>query len=148
MVLVDNTSSEAVASAYPAFLAKGIHVVTPNKKGFSSDIKLWKDIYAASANGGNKKGGFVFHEASCGAGLPVLSTLKDLIETGDVVKKIEGIFSGTMSFLFNSFAPLNGDNGGKGFTACVKEARDLGYTVGPCLISSGCVASGRSFMLS
>lgn len=63
-----------------------------------------------------------------GAGLPVLSTLKELIETGDEIKRIEGVFSGTMSFLFNSFAPLSGDNGGKGFAECVKEARDLGYT--------------------
>jgi homoserine dehydrogenase len=129
VILVDNTSDETVAAAYPAFLAKGIHIVTPNKKGFSGNIAHWKDIYAASANGGNKNGGYVFHEATVGAGLPVLSTLKELVETGDKVKKIEGIFSGTMSFLFNSFAPLSGNNGGKGFTECVKEARDLGYTV-------------------
>jgi len=75
-----------------------------------------------------RNGGFVFHEATVGAGLPVLSTLKELVETGDKIKKIEGVFSGTMSFLFNSFAPLSGDNGGKGFAKCVKEARDLGYT--------------------
>lgn len=129
VILVDNTSDESLASSYPAFLSKGIHVVTPNKKGFSSNISLWKSIYAASANGGNTQGGYVFHEATVGAGLPVLSTLKELVETGDKVKKIEGIFSGTMSFLFNSFAPLSGNNGGKGFAACVKEARDLGYTV-------------------
>lgn len=129
VILVDNTSDESIAAAYPAFLRKGIHIVTPNKKGFSGNIAHWKDIYAASRNGGNKEGGYVFHEATVGAGLPVLSTLKELVETGDKVKKIEGIFSGTMSFLFNSFAPLGGDNGGKGFTECVKEARDLGYTV-------------------
>lgn len=106
--------------------------MTPNKKGFSSDIALWNSIYAASANSGSKDGaGYVFHEATVGAGLPVLSTLKELIETGDEVRKIEGVFSGTMSFLFNSFAPLGGDNGGKGFAECVKEARDLGYTVSP-----------------
>ncbi|KAI5788414.1 homoserine dehydrogenase-domain-containing protein [Geopyxis carbonaria] len=128
VILVDNTSDESLASSYPAFLSKGIHIVTPNKKGFSSNISLWKDIYAASTNGGNAKAGYIFHEATVGAGLPVLSTLKELVETGDKVKKIEGIFSGTMSFLFNSFAPLSGNNGGKGFAACVKEARDLGYT--------------------
>jgi len=58
----------------------------------------------------------------------VLSTLKELVETGDRVRRIEGIFSGTMSFLFNSFAPLDGDNGGKGFAACVRQAQQLGYT--------------------
>lgn len=70
----------------------------------------------------------MFHEASVGAGLPVLSTLKELVETGDKIKKIEGVFSGTMSFLFNSFAPLSGNNGGKGFAECVVQARELGYT--------------------
>jgi homoserine dehydrogenase len=129
VILVDNTSDESLASAYPQFLSKGIHIVTPNKKGFSSNIALWDEIYAAAANGGNPAGGYVFHEATVGAGLPVLSTLKELVETGDRIKKIEGIFSGTMSFLFNSFAPLDGNNGGKGFATCVKEAKELGYTV-------------------
>jgi len=128
VILVDNTSDESLATSYPLFLSNGIHIVTPNKKGFSSNISLWKDIYSAAANGGNPKGGYVFHEATVGAGLPVLSTLKELVETGDRIKKIEGIFSGTMSFLFNSFAPLDGNNGGKGFAACVKEAQQLGYT--------------------
>ena len=137
-ILVDNTSDEAVAAAYPLFLAQGVHVVTPNKKGFSGSLQLWTDIYAAAANGsgGGSGGGYVFHEASVGAGLPVLSTLKELVETGDRVRRIEGIFSGTMSFLFNSFAPLDGDNGGKGFAACVRQAQQLGYTV--CLPQPTC----------
>ena len=128
VVLVDNTSDENLASQYPFLLSAGIHIVTPNKKGFSSGLAQWKAIYAAARNGGNPQGGYIFHEASVGAGLPVLSTLKELVETGDKIKKIEGIFSGTMSFLFNSFAPLDGNNGGKGFAECVKEAQQLGYT--------------------
>ncbi|TGZ84969.1 hypothetical protein EX30DRAFT_337404 [Ascodesmis nigricans] len=130
VILVDNTSDEAIASSYPQFLSAGIHIVTPNKKGFSSSIDLWNGIYSAAKNGDNAngKGGFVFHEASVGAGLPVLSTLKELVETGDKIRKIEGVFSGTMSFLFNSFAPLSGDNGGKGFAECVVQAKELGYT--------------------
>lgn len=128
VILVDNTSSPTLATSYPIFLSRGISIVTPNKKGFSDTIGLWDAIYAASANNGKPNAGYVFHEATVGAGLPVLSTLKELIETGDEIKRIEGVFSGTMSFLFNSFAPLSGDNGGKGFAACVKEARDLGYT--------------------
>ena len=68
----------------------------------------------------------VYHESSVGAGLPVISTLNDLVETGDEVHKIEGVFSGTMSFLFNSFAPLGG--GGGKFSEEVIKAKDLGYT--------------------
>ncbi|KAH7359121.1 homoserine dehydrogenase-domain-containing protein [Plectosphaerella cucumerina] len=122
VVLVDNTSSQDVADQYPAFLSKGISIVTPNKKAFSGSYKLWQDIFAAA----DASGASVFHESSVGAGLPVISTLNDLVNTGDKVTKIEGVFSGTMSFLFNSFAPLSGA-GGK-WSAEVKQAKELGYT--------------------
>lgn len=125
VILVDNTSSLDIAQQYPAFLRKGISIVTPNKKGFSDNYDLWEDMFAAASNGtGN--GGYVFHESTVGAGLPVLSTLKELIDTGDEITKIEGVFSGTMSFLFNSFMPVGG--GGGSFAAEVKKAKDLGYT--------------------
>lgn len=121
-VLIDNTSSQDVADAYPEVLSKGISIVTPNKKAFSGSYKLWQDIFSASA----KSGALVYHESSVGAGLPVISTIKDLVATGDTVTKIEGVFSGTMSFLFNSFAPTQG-SGGK-WSAEVTKAKELGYT--------------------
>ncbi|KAI1380344.1 homoserine dehydrogenase-domain-containing protein [Hypoxylon crocopeplum] len=122
VVLVDNTSSQDVADTYPLFLSRGISIVTPNKKAFSGSYKLWEDIFTAAATSGAK----VYHESSVGAGLPVISTLKDLVETGDEVTKIEGVFSGTMSFLFNSFAPVEGTGGQ--WSAEVKKAKELGYT--------------------
>jgi len=125
VVLVDNTSNQSLADAYPLFLKKGINIVTPNKKAFSGSYELWKDIFGAAANGSGA-GGYVFHESSVGAGLPVICTLKELVDTGDEVKKIEGVFSGTMSFLFNSFMPVGG--GGGSFSAEVKKAKELGYT--------------------
>lgn len=125
VILVDNTSSLAVAQAYPMFLQKGISIITPNKKGFSDSYELWADMFAAAGNG-TGAGGYVFHESTVGAGLPVISTLKELVETGDQVTKIEGVFSGTMSFLFNSFMPTSG--GGGKFSAEVKKAKELGYT--------------------
>ncbi|KAK8045236.1 Homoserine dehydrogenase [Apiospora rasikravindrae] len=122
VVLVDNTSSQDVANAYPVFLSRGISIVTPNKKAFSGSYTLWQDIFTAATTSGAR----VYHESSVGAGLPVISTLKDLVDTGDEVTKIEGVFSGTMSFLFNSFAPLEG-SGGK-WSEEVKKAKELGYT--------------------
>ncbi|OTA92846.1 hypothetical protein M434DRAFT_396114 [Hypoxylon sp. CO27-5] len=122
VILVDNTSSQDVADSYPLFLSRGISIVTPNKKAFSGSYKLWQDIFTAAATSGAK----VYHESSVGAGLPVISTLKDLVETGDEVTKIEGVFSGTMSFLFNSFAPVEGSGGQ--WSAEVKKAKELGYT--------------------
>ena len=125
---MDNTSNEGLASLYPTFLKNGIHIATPNKKGFSSDITLWNSIFAAARGPNNPTGGYVFHEATVGAGLPLLSTLKELIDTGDKVKKIEGVFSGTMSFLFNTFAPVGAISDLK-FSQVVSMARDMGYTV-------------------
>lgn len=121
-VLVDNTSSQEVAESYPLFLSCGVSIVTPNKKAFSGSYTLWQDIFASAAASGAK----VYHESSCGAGLPVISTLNDLVDTGDSVTRIEGVFSGTMSFLFNSFAPTEGSGGQ--WSAEVKKAKELGYT--------------------
>ena len=123
-ILVDNTSDPALASSYPVFLRKGISVVTPNKKGFSSDLALWKEIFAAAA----QSSALVYHESTVGAGLPVISSLKDLVATGDQVTRIEGVFSGTLSFLFNTFAPASGAGGGKKWSEVVSQAKDLGYT--------------------
>ena len=100
--------------------------MTPNKKAFGGSWSLWQDVFAAAHSSSNPSGGFVYHESSVGAGLPVISTLKDLVETGDDVTRIEGSVSGTLSFLFNSFAPVSG-NGGK-WSAEVKKAKELGYT--------------------
>jgi len=66
------------------------------------------------------------HEGTVGAGLPVLNTLSDLLLTGDQVVRIEGILSGTLSYLFNTFSTP----GSKAkFSDLVKDARAKGYTV-------------------
>jgi homoserine dehydrogenase len=125
-ILVDNTSNQEIAESYPSFLKHGISIVTPNKKAFSDTLGLWRDIFTVAYSPQNPSGGLIYHESSVGAGLPVISTLRDLVETGDEVVKIEGVFSGTMSFLFNSFAPVEGQ-GGK-WSAEVRKAQELGFT--------------------
>ncbi|KAL9112189.1 MAG: hypothetical protein Q9227_003566 [Pyrenula ochraceoflavens] len=122
-VLVDNTSSPDIAKEYPAFLGRGISIVTPNKKAFSGSLALWEDIMTVTNSGR----AMVYHESSVGAGLPVISTLKDLVATGDKVVKVEGVFSGTMSFLFNTFAPTTGPSNGK-WSKIVADAKNAGYT--------------------
>lgn len=81
VALVDNTSSDNVASLYPAWLGKGINVVTPNKKAYSGDLGLYERILTASKATGAR----YLNEATVGAGLPVISTLKELVTTGDKV---------------------------------------------------------------
>jgi homoserine dehydrogenase len=122
VIMVDNTSSGAIAESYPSFLRRGISIVTPNKKAFSGSYQLWQDIFSAAKSGGS----LVYHESSVGAGMPIISTMKDFVQTGDEVTKIEGVFSGTMSYLFNSFAPLNGT--GSKWSDNVKKAKELGFT--------------------
>lgn len=80
-VVVDNTSSELVAAFYPEFLKAGIHVITPNKKAWSGELSLWQKIELATKEGDSK----VLGEATVGAGLPIVGTLKDLVGTGDKV---------------------------------------------------------------
>jgi homoserine dehydrogenase len=121
-VFIDNTSSQDVADAYPALLSAGISVVTPNKKAFSGSAQLFSSIWAAAAAGG----AHVRHESSVGAGLPIISTLNDLIATGDEVERIVGVFSGTMSFLLNAFSPVAGAGGR--WSDAVRRAKALGYT--------------------
>lgn len=104
--------------------------MTPNKKAFSGGLGLWRDIRDSSfqlSSDTHRTRGLVYHESSVGAGLPIISTLKDLVETGDRVRRIEGVFSGTMSFLFNSFAPVSGGNGGR-WSEEVRRAKEKGFT--------------------
>jgi len=122
VALVDNTSSDDIAGMYPVWLKAGINVVTPNKKAFSGDAELFAKILSASQESGAK----FFNEATVGAGLPVIAPLKDLVATGDKIIKIEGVFSGTMSYIFNNYSTGNPD--GPAFSSVVAVAREKGYT--------------------
>ncbi|KAJ3333328.1 Homoserine dehydrogenase [Blyttiomyces sp. JEL0837] len=126
-VMVDCTSSDSVAALYPSWLKLGLHVVTPNKKGFSGPLALYDEIKKLSLPSAGVRSPLAFHESTVGAGLPILSTLNDLVNTGDEIVKIEGIFSGTLSYIFNNFS-APGLQGGKGFSEIVKEAKAQGYT--------------------
>ena len=95
-VIIDATASEEVSDYYSQWLAKGVNVVTPNKKAGSGDLKRWKACLDAMQQTGAQWG----DETTVGAGLPILNVLRtDLLATGDKVKTIEGIFSGTLSYL-------------------------------------------------
>lgn len=117
-VLIDCTASEAVARRYADWLARGIHVVTPNKKASSLELAYTRSLQAARRAGGTH----YLYETTVGAGLPVIQTLRDLRQTGDEVREIEGILSGSLAYLFNRH------DGSRPFSAILAEARELGYT--------------------
>ncbi|MEO6184659.1 MAG: bifunctional aspartate kinase/homoserine dehydrogenase I, partial [Steroidobacteraceae bacterium] len=117
-VIIDCSADEAVARYYRDWLAQGIHIVTPNKKANSADMTFYDSLREARRTGGSH----YLYEGTVGAGLPVIQTLRDLRETGDVVDSIEGIFSGTLAYLFNVY------DGTVPFSAIVREAKTRGYT--------------------
>ena len=117
-VLVDCTASQAVADRYADWLKRGIHVITPNKRAHSGPFEYYQELKRLS--GGS--GAHFLYEATVGAGLPVIQTVKDLVETGDDIRSISGIFSGTLAYLFNLF------DGTRPFSEIVREAKAKGYT--------------------
>src|SRR5882757_8458580 len=117
-VLIDCTASADVAALYRAWLARGVHVVTPNKKANSGPLPYYQALQDARRAAGTH----YLYEATVGAGLPVIQTLRDLRETGDDITRIEGIFSGTLAYLFNVF------DGSETFSSIVRAARLKGYT--------------------
>lgn len=117
-IIVDCSASGDVAAQYPAWLAAGIHVVTPNKRASSGDLGLFDAIAAAR----RLSGAHYLYEATVGAGLPVVQTLRELCETGDEVRRVEGILSGTLSYLFNVW------DGRQPFSTVLLDARQQGFT--------------------
>ena len=117
-VLIDCTADAAVASRYAGWLGAGLHVVTPNKRAGSADIADFRRMQQARREAGSH----YLYEATVGAGLPIIMTLRDLRETGDRIRMIEGILSGTLAYLFNVF------DGSTPFSAVVAEAKARGLT--------------------
>src|SRR5712692_4785038 len=116
--LVDCTVGPTIVDAYPAFIEANLHIITPNKW---ANALPWRRYAALMDLLERRKRHFLF-EANVGAGLPVVSTLRDLIASGDEIVRIEGILSGTLSYLFNTF------DGSVPFSALVRDAHRMGFT--------------------
>lgn len=117
-LIVDCTASAEVAKHYRDWLAAGVHVVTPNKKANSGPLADYRELQEVR----RRSGSHYLYETTVGAGLPIIQTLRDLRETGDEINSIEGIFSGTLAYLFNVY------DGSKPFSAIVRDAKQKGYT--------------------
>lgn len=117
-ILVDNTASEAPISHYKSVFEHGISVATCNKKGNSAAYTQ----YETYKNVALKYGVNFYYETNVGAGLPIIRVLRDLMMSGDKVKKIEAILSGSISYIFNHFKAE------KSFAKVVAEAQQLGFT--------------------
>ena len=116
-IFVDNTAEAAVAATYEKMLDSSISVVTPNKVACSGKFSDYQKLKSVAHRRGVR---FLF-ETNVGAGLPVLSTLKDLIDSGDEVTRIQGMLSGSLCYIFDALMD------GKKFSQAVKEAVELGF---------------------
>jgi aspartokinase/homoserine dehydrogenase 1 len=116
--IIDCTASDAVAGHYRGWLRAGIHVVTPNKKAFSGPQKYYEEIKESASVGS----AHYFYETTVGAALPIIRTMRDLIDTGDRIHSVQGILSGTLAYLFNVF------DGSVPFSQIVSAARESGFT--------------------
>ena len=118
LVVVDATPSAAVAARHAEWLRAGFAVVTPNKEATGRSPAAWGEAHRASRQGEAP----YLYEASVGAGLGLVGRLRDLVRTGDRVHEIEGVLSGTLSFVMNRM------RAGAAFSEAVEAARDAGLT--------------------
>ncbi|HEU5130881.1 MAG TPA: ACT domain-containing protein, partial [Pyrinomonadaceae bacterium] len=117
-VLIDATASGELTTHYESWLAKGINIITPNKKSNAGPFPAYRSLRETARR--NQR--YFLYETNVGAGLPIIQTLRGLVETGDEVIKIEGVLSGTLSYIFNSL------DGSRTFSEVVREAHSLGLT--------------------
>ena len=117
-VLIDATASAEIPEHYEGWLARGINVITPNKKSNTAPFTSYRSLRETA----RKYQRYFLYETNVGAGLPIVHTLRNLVETGDEIIKIEGVLSGTLSYIFNSL------DGTRAFSEIVREAHALGYT--------------------
>ena len=117
-VLIDATASAELTEHYESWLAKGINIITPNKKSNAGPLSAYRSLRETA----RQHQRYFLYETNVGAGLPIIQTLRGLVETGDQIIKIEGVLSGTLSYIFNSL------DGGNTFSEVVHEAHSLGLT--------------------
>lgn len=116
-IFVDATGSAEVATVYERLFREGIHVVTTNKIPNAQSQASLHRLQTLAAEHGVQ----YCYETTVGAGLPIVQTIKDLVETGDRVRTIRGAVSGTLTFLFRAL------RAGASFSTVVRSAVDRGY---------------------
>ncbi|MDE0471018.1 MAG: bifunctional aspartate kinase/homoserine dehydrogenase I [Ekhidna sp.] len=117
-IFIDITASSEISGLYTHILKESISVVSPNKIAATGSYEEYLNLKHTARK---FKSQFLIETNVC-AGLPILSTLNDLVRSGDHVIKLEAVLSGTLNFLFNEY------NGSKPFVSVIKKAKELGYT--------------------
>lgn len=117
-ICLDCTASKAIALRYNDILASGVSLVTPNKIANTESLDYYSSLRSIALEHRVK----YRYESTVGAGLPVISTLQTMLETGDKIQRIEAILSGTLSYIFNTFSLE------RSFSGTVRFAKEQGFT--------------------
>jgi aspartokinase/homoserine dehydrogenase 1 len=117
-VFVDCTASPEVPKLYARALRESIAVVTPNKRGNTGSVAFYDELRRAVRESGSP----YLYETTAGAGLPVISTLHDLLVSGDRIVRIEAMLSGTIGYVLSNY------DGSSSFASLLRKAKELGYT--------------------
>src|SRR5690606_22638944 len=96
LIVIDATASDEVAHRYRERLEPSIAIGTPNKRANTLGYAFYERLQRAARTHQVP----YFYETTVGAGLPVISTLRDLLRSGDRIRRIEGVFSGTLAYIF------------------------------------------------
>ena len=116
-IFVDCTASPEPVRHYERLLQAGVAVVTANKVGFAGSLESYRRLGDAEAEGAR-----YYHETTVGAALPVLGTLRDLVDTGDEIHSLEGVLSGSLGYVCDRLLD------GVPFSEAVRDAQERGYT--------------------
>ncbi len=119
LIAVDNSASAAMTENYIPLIESGFNLVSSNKIGNTMSLQFYNDLRVALIQ--NRKQ--YLYETNVGAGLPLIDTIKLMHASGENITRIKGVFSGTLSYLFNNFSAKE-----ENFSDILKAAADQGFT--------------------
>lgn len=119
LILVDNSSSSSLVDYYPTFIENGFHLVSSNKIGNTRELKFYQNIRELLCQHQKE----YLYETNVGAGLPLIDTIKLLHVSGENISRIKGVFSGSLSYIFNHYS-----NGKMPFGEVLERAIQNGFT--------------------
>ena len=117
-LFIDNTASDLIPNTYREYLKNGVGIITCNKIANSDVFSSYEDLKSLSRDNNSP----FLYETNVGAAVPIISTLNNLINSGDKIIKIEAVLSGTLNYIFNNFQENDT------FHEIVSNAVGLGYT--------------------
>jgi aspartokinase/homoserine dehydrogenase 1 len=117
-IVIDCTGGEQAVRQYLALLGSSVSIITSSKVANTQSYEFYRELRSTAA----RHGAQFRYSTNVGAALPIIDSIKNIVQNGDTIERIEAVLSGTLSFIFNNL------NAGKSFGDAVREAQSRGYT--------------------